>query len=630
MEEESFEDPDVAELLNRNFISIKVDREERPDIDAVYMQVCQAMTGQGGWPLTILMSPDQEPFFAGTYFPKQGRYGSAGLMELLKAAAEQWEKGNLQQSGRQLSKQLRSMPYSGKPSAAKDAPAPASFAEAAYEQLQDSFDESFGGFGGAPKFPTPHILLFLLRRSIFKQDPAALRMAEKTLVQMYRGGIFDHIGGGFSRYSTDRRWLVPHFEKMLYDNALLIYVYAEAYLITKKPLYKEIAEKTISYVLRELTGSDGAFYSAQDADSGGREGAYYLLDSQELRQVLTQEEAALFCSRFGISEEGNFEGRNIPNLLHNGDWQTELPQIRKICEKLYHYRLKRYSLLTDDKIITGWNCLMIAGLAKAYTAFGVPAYLDAALRADQILSASLTDSESRLWISRREGRSRGTGTIDDYAYRAFALLHLYEATWEPHHLIGAVRFAEQIPKYFQDEHGGGFYLTAADSEALLLRPKETYDGALPSGNSVAAFVFQRLAALTGSVKWFSYTDSQLAFLVEAGADYPMGHCFAAVAMLDALSSSEQLLCCAAGKSGRGSSAEIENGILEKLMQYQAACYYPGRTVLLKTERTAAALEKIAPFTAAYPIPQKDALYYLCRNNTCLPPAADPFSLPQLR
>ncbi|MDD4797538.1 MAG: thioredoxin domain-containing protein, partial [Eubacteriales bacterium] len=389
MAHESFEDDEVAALLNRFYIAVKVDREERPDVDAVYMNACQVLTGSGGWPLTIVMTPDQQPFFAGTYLPQRGNGGRMGLMELLETLAGQWQtnREKLLHAGAQITDFLREQ------AARQPAAAALSFAplHRAFEQFRQSFDAQNGGFGRAPKFPSPHNLLFLLRYGRAEAQPQALSMVEKTLTQMYRGGLFDHIGGGFSRYSTDARYLVPHFEKMLYDNALLALAYAEAAGATGQDLYAWVARRTLDYVLRELTDADGGFYSAQDADSDGIEGKYYVFTPGEVADVLGEQAGRRFCEEYGITRRGNFEGKSIPNLLENPAYLA-LPD-GAVCaaqEKLYAYRLGRTSLHKDDKILTAWNGLMLAALARAYALLGDSPYLPAARRAASFLSSRLS------------------------------------------------------------------------------------------------------------------------------------------------------------------------------------------------------------------------------------------------
>ena len=432
MAHESFEDQEVAEIFNKNFIAIKVDKEERPDIDSIYMSVCQKLTGSGGWPTTIFLTWEQKPFFAGTYFPKTPKYGQVGFIDLLSAIEEAWktDKGSLLESAEEihslLNRSLRAAGniYMGDVVSDK---LDVGLIDGAFELYKRSFDERHGGFGDAPKFPTPHNLLFLMQYHEKSRNKRAMEMVEKTLWQMYRGGMFDHIGGGFSRYSTDPYFLVPHFEKMLYDNALLILAYCKAYQLTQNQIYCDIAEKTAAYVLRELTSPDGGFYCAQDADSEGVEGKYYLLDPSEVIEVLGEETGNKFNQYFDITRRGNFEGKNIPNLLkntdRNGDMDIFLPAI-------YEYRKKRYALHLDDKILCSWNGLMITAMCHLYRVTENKAYLGAAVEAMDFIMRSLCENDT-LYVSYREGKHSSKGFLDDYANVIFALLALYEARQYP-------------------------------------------------------------------------------------------------------------------------------------------------------------------------------------------------------
>lgn len=599
MAHESFEDTEVADILNRFFISVKVDREERPDIDAVYMSACQAMTGSGGWPLTVLMTPGQKPFFAGTYFPKHSRYGTVGLCELLLQVKELWssQRERLIRTGNEMTAWLQSPQ---KPSGA--APSPELVHQGASALFQ-SYDSRWGGFGQAPKFPAPHNLMFLFRYGKLEREPKALLMAEETLLHMARGGIYDHVGGGFSRYSTDEKWLIPHFEKMLYDNALLILSYLEAFQITGKSLYRSVAEETINYILRELTGEEGGFYCGQDADSEGVEGKYYALTRAEVLSVLGQKDGQDFCSFFRITEDGNFEGKNIPNLIGQEEWKND--HIKDLCEKLLRYRISRTSLHRDDKILTSWNSLMIMALAKAAFICREPSWLEAAEKAQQFLERNLTASQNRLYVRYRDGEAAYPGCLDDYAYYALALLELYQTTWEPAYLDKAIRIGRQMTALFSDSENGGFYLYGRDSEQLISRPKETYDGALPSGNSAAALVLSFLAALTGERDWLEERDRQMYFMADAASHYPSGYCFALTAMCRVLYPSSELICV----SARDTVPEELNSLLRKH-------FFPNLTVLFLSPRTQEQLARLAPFTAHYSTPESGARYYLCRGNTC--------------
>ncbi len=609
MERESFEDSEAAEALNGDFVSIKVDREERPDIDAVYMSVCQAMTGSGGWPLTIIMTPDQKPFFAATYLPKHTRYGGLGLVELLTEVANQWrhDKKKLLSSGDEISgyisRQAERTSKSDEPTV--------ELLRSAANVFRSSFDKSFGGFGNAPKFPSAHNLLFLLRYSSLEHDSSARSMAEKTLEQMYRGGIFDHIGGGFSRYSTDGRWLVPHFEKMLYDNAMLTMAYIEAYRLSGRGLFKTAAEKTINYVLNELSGQGGGFCCGQDADSDGVEGKYYVFTPAEIKKVLGEDDGNVFCRWFGITQAGNFEGKSILNLLDNKDFENENPHITELCEKLYKYRLERTRLHLDDKILTSWNGLIITALAKASQILDNQSYLQSAETAAKFIADNLTDKNGRLHVRWRDGEAAHAGQLDDYAFYCLALLELYRATFNAEYLEKAVFFAGQMISGFFDETNNGFYLNAEDSEQLIFRPKEVYDGAIPSGNSAAAAVLLDLAALTGETKWREYADRQLSFLAAHAKEYPVGFSFSLLAMTKALYPSAKLICVSA-----------ESEIPLPLKSFLNDMPLSNISVLFKTKQNERQLAAAAPFTAQYPIPDKGAVYYLCKNGACEKPTED--------
>ena len=598
MAHESFDDPEVAEVLNHSFVCIKVDREERPDVDAVYMGVCQMMTGSGGWPLTILMTAEQKPFFAGTYFPKWSQYGMLGLMELLAQVEKLWrtERKKLLDAGEKVVNFLQEASAEASVLPTKE------LLEQGAAELLQRFDRKWGGFGIAPKFPTPHNLFFLLRYGRTEENAVIISAVEKTLDAMALGGIFDQIGGGFSRYSTDEKWLVPHFEKMLYDNGLLSYGYLEGYLQTGKVFYREIAERTLDYVLRELTGPEGGFYCGQDADSEGVEGKYYVFQPQEIKKILGKD-AETFCQYYHIVANGNFEGGSIPNRL--GEEAEARPEkIKELCEKVYAYRKNRTELHKDDKILTSWNGLMIASLAKAGMVLGKGNYISAAERAAAFLEEKLTDEKGRLFLRYRNGEAAHMGQLDDYAFLAFGLLELYQSTLELTYLQKTMCLAEQILEWFGDK-GQGLFLYAKDAEQLIQRPKETYDGAIPSGNSVAGYVFAKLAALTGERKWQEARDRQLAFLAGAAKEMPSAHCFGLYAMAEVLYPTMELVCVSAKKQPS-----------EEFLDFLRKRKEKGLAVLFKNKENAEELEKTAPFTAGYPIPENGEVYYLCKGTTC--------------
>ena len=603
MARESFEDFKVAEFLNQYFISIKVDREERPDIDAVYMAACQAFTGSGGWPLTIFMTPDQKPFYAGTYFPRFSRYGNAGLLELLPHIAKMWneQRSKLLEAGEHMTLLLQEK------SVSKGTLPDKYLILKGISMLKNTFDPQWGGFNSAPKFPAPHNLLFLMHYAALTEDNDAMYCAVHTLENMFRGGIFDHIGGGFSRYSTDDTWLIPHFEKMLYDNALLMDAYVTAYHRTGNPLFFHVIQKTADYIFRELTDPEGGFYCGQDADSEGEEGSYYTFTPREIIQQLGSTAGRRFCEWFHITESGNFQGQNIPNLI--GRKHCLNKEIEPLCEKIYSYRLTRRRLHKDDKILTSWNSMMIWALAKAGFYCKNSEYLQAAKQAQKFLEQHLRADSGRLYIRFRDGETAHRGQLEDYAFYAKALLDLYFYTMEFEYLEKAELTARLMMELFWDTKDGGFYLYANDSEPLITRPKETYDGAIPSGNSVAAQVLVSLAAITGEEFWITARDRQFIFLASSIADYPAAYCFSLEAMCRVLYHSAELICVS-------SKPEMPDEAMEFLRMYTGT----NLTVLFKSAKNQVQLSKIAPFTADYPIPQKGTRYYLCQNNTCSAPS----------
>ncbi len=508
MAHDTFENEEIAKILNDNYVPIKVDREERPDIDSAYMSACQAMTGQGGWPMTILTTEEGKPFFAATYFPPHRTEQMPGMDEVLGYFSHMWteQKQELRNAGEEVQMQLRQETLANPPKEPDK-----NLVHKAFSQLEKSFDAQNGGFHRAPKFPIAHQLLFLMEYAQKHGNSKAMEMVEITMEQMYRGGIFDHIGGGFSRYSTDKQWLVPHFEKMLYDNALLTIAYAQAYMQTKNPFYEMVVRKTLGYVLRELTAPQGGFYCGQDADSEGVEGKYYVWTVKELTDLLGQEDAKTFCNWFSITEQGNFEGKNIPNLLQNPKFAEPNQQIDELSKKAYAYRLHRTKLHRDEKILLSWNGLMIAALAKAYEVTKEISYLSAAVKAEQ-------------WLSEQfEEKSR---FLDDYAFFAYGILTLYQVTGENSYLGKAERMAAEMLNLFFDREKGGFYLSSEEEESLFLRPREMFDGALPSGNSVAAYVLKCLGEETEKPSWKHAFQLQQHYLTGNIEEFPINHCFA--------------------------------------------------------------------------------------------------------
>jgi uncharacterized protein YyaL (SSP411 family) len=511
MEQESFEDQEVARLMNETFVCIKVDREERPDIDSIYMTVCQMMTGRGGWPMTIIMTPDKKPFYAATYIPKETRFGQTGMKDLVPSIKALWEgkKEEVLTSAERITGALDQI--------ASESPGGElrkTTLKMAYEHLSQMFDEQYGGFGTAPKFPTPHNLMFLLRYWRRTGDDRALGMVEKTLRGMRLGGIYDHVGFGFHRYSTDSRWFLPHFEKMLYDQALLAMAYIEAYQATGGTAeYEQTAREILAYVLRDMTDPGGGFYSAEDADSEGEEGKFYLWTQDEAKRILSKEEAELLTTIFNMKEEGNYTeeatgketGENIPFLKKPlseiaSDLAILLEEFGQKLEearaKLFNVRTKRVHPHKDDKILTDWNGLMIAALAKGAQVFGESNYEKAARRAADFILTHMVDARGRLYHRYRDGEGAIAAFLDDYAFLTWGLIELYETTFEPPYLQKALDLNTIMLTHFWDREKGGFYFTANDADTILTRKKEIYDGAIPSGNAVAMLNLLRLARLT--------------------------------------------------------------------------------------------------------------------------------------
>ena len=593
MAHESFESQVVAEALNKSFVSIKVDREERPDIDSVYMAACMAANGSGGWPLSVLMTLDKKPFWVGTYL-RQNEF-----LNLIRTAAQLWqqEPEKLLSQGDALTEHLK-----GQQEAAPGTPR-RSLTEMAAKSLIRRCDKTWGGFGYSTKFPMAHNLLFMMRYSRLAGDPEGMDLAELTLQRMGRGGIFDHIGGGFSRYSTDPKWLAPHFEKMLYDNALLLLAYTEGYQNTKRSWYRKIAEKTAQYVLRELRDPLGGFYCGQDADSDGVEGKYYLLEKSELFTCLN-DLTLPFCRRFDITSDGNFHGKNIPNLISDAEWEKTPDWEDEALRNVYDYRIKRTHLNLDNKVLTSWNGLMIGALARSGMILNQREWIEAAEAAASFLNENLRDGAGRLLARWCDGDAAHEAKLEDCVFFAWGLLELYGATFQPMYLQQAASLADQILNDFFDPERGGCYPYSEKGEQLITRIKDADDGALPSGNGVASLVFSRLSRLTGQARFADAAERQLQWLAGASERYPSACCVTMLAMLENLWPTEELVVCTGGD------------LPAELLEYLRSEHRQGLTVLLKTPDTEAALSLLCPFTADYPIPEEGTLYYRCRAGAC--------------
>jgi len=634
MEHESFEDPEVAALMNETFVCIKVDREERPDIDGVYMEVAQLMSGRGGWPLTIIMTPDKRPFFAATYIPKNDRFGMTGMMTLVPRIAELWSTRNAELVAT-ADRVVDAIRQASAGAAGGDLDLGAAVLETAYGQLRDSYDLRYGGFGGAPKFPTPHNLLFLLRYWSRSGSDDALDMVETTLHAMRRGGVYDHVGFGFHRYSTDAEWLLPHFEKMLYDQALLAMAYTEAHQATGGPEYERTAREILTYVLRDMTAPEGGFYSAEDADSEGVEGKFYLWTTAEIREALDDEEAELAARAFNLRDSGNVKneatehetGANIfhlteplPAIAKSMGLSEEIlaARLETIRQKLFEIRERRVHPHKDDKILTDWNGLMIAALAKAASVFGDDSYANAARRSADFLLTTMRE-DGRLLHRFRDGDAAIPGTAEDYAFLTWGLLELYEATFEVRYLSAAARLNEELLAHFWDDEGGGLYFTADDAETLLTRRKEIYDGAIPSSNSVAMLNLLRLGRVTGDPSFDERAASIGRAFSEQVERYAAAHTQLMSAIDFGVGPSRELLIV--GEPGADDTRE--------LVAAAHARYVPNKVVLQRPADGAGELSGIAGWADAHAAIDGRATAYVCRNYECELPTTDSAKMVEL-
>ena len=537
MEHESFEDAEVADILNRHFLSIKVDREERPDLDQIYMAAVQLMTRQGGWPMSMFLTPDLQPFYGGTYFPPDDRYGRPGFKRLLLSLAQAWkdQRQTIHEQAGHVTEHVQAMMRLESAGGELGV----ELLRNAVTVLSRSFDHANGGFGSAPKFPHPLELRLLLRCAVRFDDDDALGMVKQTLDHMARGGMYDQLGGGFHRYSTDERWLVPHFEKMLYDNSLLASAYVEAYQVTGEPFYRQIVEETLAYTLREMTSPEGPFYSTQDADSEGVEGKFFVWSQDEIERVLGKD-AELFCSIYDVTAEGNWEGHNILHLARGLDQEARLMgqneedlrrRLGQCKRKLLEVRNRRVWSGRDEKFLTSWNGLMIAAMAKAYQILEKPEYLQAAVRAADYILTKMRSADGLLRRTAGAGApAKLNAYLEDYTFMMDALVTLYEASFETPWLTAALELAQITVAQFWDDAEGGFFYTGKDHEQLIARSKDPHDSSVPSGNSLAVLSFLRLAKLTGRRDHFEMAEKTLHLFRDLMVSSPM----AAPQMLSAL------------------------------------------------------------------------------------------------
>ncbi len=603
MERESFEDQEVAHILNRDFVCIKVDREERPDIDSIYMSVCQALTGHGGWPLTVFLTPDRQPFYAGTYFPKEDSRGLMGLMSLLRSVKEAWDskRDSLLQSAKSIIEHVSQEEVSDETKISKD------IIHEAFTHFKYNFDSKYGGFGTSPKFPSPHTLLFLLRYWYSEKEPYALEMVEKTLESMKNGGIFDHIGFGFSRYSTDKKWLVPHFEKMLYDNALLAIAYGEAYSATGNKNYEETARQILDYIQRDMHSQFGAFYSAEDADSEGVEGKFYIWSREEVLDVLGSKDGEEYCRLFDITSSGNFESLNIPNLIETGTLSEQQKFFAEDCrKKLFDYREKRVHPYKDDKVLTSWNGLMIAAMAYCGRILGEDKYIESAKRCVDFIYKKLIRTDGRLLARYRDGEAVFPAYLEDYAFLVWGLLELYEATFTTIYLKRALKLTDAMLNLFGENNSAGLFLYGHDSEQLIARPRESYDGAIPSGNSVAAMNLLRLARITGHHEYENRAKAIMDFFSSQVEAAPTGHSYMLCSYMYSVSdvSSEIVI------TGENSK-EMLDTLNRKYLPFAVAI-----------SNISPELTEIAPFIGEYKSQNGKTAAYVCRNYSCMEPITE--------
>jgi len=620
MEHESFEDPEVARLMNDAFVCIKVDREERPDIDNIYMTASRLATGGGGWPLSVIITPDKKPFFTATYIPRESVYGKMGMLELIPRIKELWisQRDEILQSADQFAEALRkNAQYEGGDVLSER------ILHSAFEQFEASYDSRFGGFGQAPKFPSPHNLMFLLRYWKRSGNSKALEMVEKTLSEMRRGGIYDHIGYGFHRYSTDPQWLLPHFEKMLYDQALLAMAYLEACQATGNDEYARTAREVFEYVMRDMTDPGGGFYSAEDADSEGEEGKFYVWNIEEIKELLGEREAELFIELYGIEEDGNYEeqaggGKTGHSILHlKKSWREHASELNltendidTIMEaarmKLFVRREKRIHPQKDDKVLTDWNGLMIAAFAMGGRILNEPRYEDAARKGADFILKNMRDSKGDLLHRYRQGESGIRAHLDDYAFFIWGLIELYQTGFEIKYLKAALELNDDMLKLFRDSDHGGLFYRGADSDDLIVRQKEIYDGATPSGNSVAAYNLLRLARIIADAEMEKISSEIFKLFSSEVKRVPSGFTMLLNAF-DFLSGPSYEIVVS-GKEGADDTAEMLRTINPK--------FIPNKIVVFRPDVKSPEITRLAAFTKDQKPIDGMATAYVCRDYSC--------------
>ncbi len=633
MEKESFENAEVAKILNKSFVCIKVDREERPDIDQMYMSVCQMMTGSGGWPLTIIMTPDKKPFFAATYIPRENRFGQPGLLDLLPAIARMWndEGEKMKASAESYIKALRRSPGgSGKKVSA------ATIFGSAFSDLRVRYDRMNGGFGKAPKFPMPHVLMFLMRYWKRSGSDQALEMAEKTLKMMGYGGIYDHAGFGFHRYSTDSRWLVPHFEKMLYDQALAVTAYCEAYQITKNPEYKRIARECLAYVEREMTSPEGGFYSAQDADSEGEEGRYYVWTRKEIDSLFDPETASFIHNVYRVTTTGNFSdpgtgersGNNILHMTASPDEYAArlglgadefMERLDDARSRLFNERSGRTPPLKDDKILADWNGLMIAAFARGAMVFGESRYRHLAENAADFIMRRMAADEGGILHRYRHGKAGISGQATDYAFFIWGLTELYQASFQPRYLKSATDLDEYFYRYFYDRKSPGYFISDGTSGDLPVRQKDLYDGAIPSANSVQFYNLVRLSGLTGESMYHARASEMARQFSTVVSGSPSSYAFYLAGLDRAAGPSQEVVIV-------GQRGEPDTCAMIDVMHRN---FLPSGVVLFRDGEKDNDITSISRFTLPMKMEGDSSTAYVCLGNRCSQPVTDPDKMREL-
>ena len=625
MEHESFEDEDVANLMNRDYVCIKVDREERPDVDNAYMSVTQMMTGRGGWPMTIIMSPKKIPFFAGTYFPK------SSMLQLVPHFSKIWnnEREKVNEVGESIMKSLEEMQANR-----NGGDLNGTHLDACFNALKKTYDPQYGGFGKRPKFPTAHTLSFLLRYYKRTGEKDAIEMVKTTLQKIHQGGVYDQVGWGIHRYSVDNKWLVPHFEKMLYDQALFAQANLECFQVTKDPYFSKTVEEVLTYVTRDMTSPEGGFYSAEDADSEGKEGKFYVWTQKEIKRVLGKKDAATFLKIYRFEEKGNFldevthqkTGYNIAHLKkslnqHATDQNQDSLEFRKkinaFRSKLFKYREKRVHPQKDDKVLTDWNGLMISTFAQSARALKQEKYLKVAQKAADFCLSELRQKNGRLIKRWRKGKAGLPGHLEDYAFLTQGLLDLYEASFEIKYLRAAIELVDLTLKHFEDRTEGGFFLTANDGEKLLIRAKEIYDGAIPSGNSVMALNLLRVHKITGKKEYLNSAENLFSAFSGFIEKNPQGAEVLLQALDFALAPAKEIVI--AGERGSIETTKL----IETINQH----FMPAKVLLFRpTSWENPPISELAPFLTNYGLFEGKAAVYICENQTCQIPLTDPIKL----